>query len=98
MRVWGRCTLIVAARNVAMAAVLGAAFGALLPVPAAAQTKLVDEVKIGGLTHDVGFLGQHVETGADVNLEMLFSPPEMLRVIGSPRPHIGADINTSGHT
>ena len=40
----------------------------------------------------------HVETGADVNLEMLFTPPDLLRIIGSPRPHIGADINTSGHT
>jgi lipid A 3-O-deacylase len=76
----------------------GAALVALLPVPAAAQANLVDEVKIGGLAHDVRLLTQHVETGVDVNLEMLFTPPEMLRVIGSPRPHIGADINTSGHT
>ena len=35
---------------------------------------------------------------ADVNLEILFTPPDILRAIGSPRPHIGADINTSGNT
>ena len=68
------------------------------PAVAMAQVKLVDEVKIGALAHDVGFLTHHVETGADVNLELLFTPPDLLRAIGSPRPHIGADINTSGHT
>jgi len=71
---------------------------ALGPTCASAQTKLVDEVKIGGLGHDLGFLTHHVEGGADVNVEMLFTSPDMLRVIGSPRPHIGADINTSGNT
>ena len=68
------------------------------PAPAAAQVKLVDEVKIGALAHDLGFLGHHVETGADINLEVLFASPEALRIIGSPRPHIGGDINTDGHT
>jgi lipid A 3-O-deacylase len=79
-------------------AVLAAALLALVPGAAAAQVKLIDEVKIGGLAHDVGFLGHHVESGADVNIEMLFTPPDILRFIGSPRPHIGADINTSGNT
>ena len=70
----------------------------LLPAGALAQTKLVDEIKIGALAHDVGFLTHHVETGTDVNVEMLFTPPDIFRVIGSPRPHIGADINTAGNT
>jgi len=65
---------------------------------AAAQAKLVDEVKIGALSHDVGFLTHHVEGGADVNLEALFVSPDLLGIIGSPRPHIGADINTAGNT
>src|SRR6185369_1200705 len=68
------------------------------PLPAAAQLKIVDEVKTGILAHDVGFLGHHLEAGPDVNLEMLFTPPDVLALIGSPRPHIGADINTSGNT
>ena len=91
--------MIIASRITALAGGIGAlALVALLSVPAAAQVKLVDEVKIGGFAHDIGFLTHHVETGADVNLEMLFTPPDVLRIIGSPRPHIGADINTSGHT
>jgi lipid A 3-O-deacylase len=70
----------------------------LSPTTAAAQTRLLDEVKIGALAHDVGFLGTHVESGADINIEMLFTPPDILRYIGSPRPHVGADVNTNGNT
>jgi lipid A 3-O-deacylase len=84
-------------RTLAPAVLLGACL-ALSPVAAVAQTKLIDELKVGGLAHDVTFGGRHLESGADVNLEILFTPPEILRVIGSPRPHIGADINTSGNT
>jgi lipid A 3-O-deacylase len=76
------------------------AAGWLLTAPsfASAQTNIVDEVKAGVLAHDVGFLDHHLEKGPDVNLEMLFTPPDLLSIIGSPRPHIGADINTSGKT
>lgn len=81
----GACTLVAAAL-----------LGSL--TPAAAQTKIIDEVKIGALAHDVGFLGHHVESGADANLEVLFTSPDILSVIGSPRPHIGGDINTDGNT
>jgi len=81
----------------ALSAVVLAAALLLLPAPATAQ-KLIDEIKVGGLAHDVTFLGKHVESGADLNLEMLFTPPDVLRIIGSPRPHIGADINLSGNT
>lgn len=85
-------------RIVALAALGIATALVLAPTRAAAQTKLVDEVKVGILAHDVGFLGHHVETGADINLELLFASPDLLSVIGSPRPHIGADINTAGNT
>jgi lipid A 3-O-deacylase len=71
---------------------------ALAASPAAAQSKLVDEIKVGGLAHDVTFLGRHLEAGADINLEVLFTSPDLLSVIGSPRPHLGADINTDGNT
>lgn len=85
-------------RAAATAAGATAAFLALAAAPAAAQTNFIDEVKLGGLAHDVGFLTHHVEPGADVNVEVLFRSPDFLRVIGAPRPHIGADINTSGNT
>jgi len=87
-----------ASRLPALAPALAALLLGLTPAGAPAQTKLVDEVKIGALAHDVGFLTHHVEGGADVNLEFLFTPPDILGIIGSPRPHIGADINTSGNT
>ena len=87
--------------RVSRLAALTAAFFAvvaLAPVRAAAQTGLVDEVKVGVLDHDIGFLGHHVESGQDVNIEVLFTSPAFLRIIGSPRPHIGADINDNGNT
>jgi lipid A 3-O-deacylase len=90
--------LTIASRIAAPAALGLSTLLVLSPVSAAAQTKFVDEVKVGVLAHDVGFLTHHVEGGADVNLEMLFTSPEFLRVIGSPRPHIGGDINTDGNT
>jgi len=89
---------LIVPRIVALAALGIATALVLAPTRAAAQTKLVDEVKVGILAHDVGFLGHHVETGADINLELLFASPDLLSVIGSPRPHIGADINTAGNT
>jgi lipid A 3-O-deacylase len=59
---------------------------------------IVDEVKAGLLAHDVGFLGDHTERGFDVNMEMLFTSPDLLAVLGSPRPHFGGDYNTAGQT
>ena len=90
--------MIAAPRIVALAAFGVAAYLLLASTPAAAQTKLIDEVRIGVFDHDVGFLTHHIEGGADINLEALFPAPDALRVIGSPRPHIGADINTAGNT
>jgi lipid A 3-O-deacylase len=99
MRHFGdRKPLTVMPRIAAVLVALGALLGGFAPAPAMAQLKLIDEVKIGGLAHDVSFLGRHVESGADVNIEMLFTPPDAFRAIGSPRPHIGADINTRGNT
>ena len=60
--------------------------------------QIIDEVKLGALGHDVGFLGDNIEHGPDVNAEVLFVSPDFLSIIGSPRPHIGGDINTAGET
>ena len=85
---------------VSIGVVLAVLFGAAMlpPGPAMAQTNPVGELKIGGLAHDIGLGDRHVEGGADVNLELLFNSPDLLRYIGSPRPHIGGDISTSGNT
>jgi lipid A 3-O-deacylase len=69
-----------------------------MPTMAAAQTPIVDEFKFGALAHDVGLLDKHIETGADINFEMLFTPPEFFSIIGSPRPHLGGSLNTAGNT
>ena len=81
-------------RSLCVAAILGSA----VPTAAPAQNKVVDEFKFGVLAHDVGLFSDHVEKGADINMEMLFTPPEFFRVIGSPRPHLGGSLNTAGNT
>ena len=81
-------------RSLYVAAILAS----VVPTAASAQNKVLDEFKFGVLAHDVGLFGDHVETGADINMEMLFTPPEFFRVIGSPRPHLGGSLNTAGNT
>jgi len=84
--------------HAAVAASLVTAALLLLSGKAFAQVPYIDEFKGGVLAHDIGFLGHHVEAGEDVNLEVLFTSPTFLDVIGSPRPHLGGDINTAGGT
>jgi lipid A 3-O-deacylase len=64
----------------------------------AADSVWIDEVKLGVLAHDIRFLGNHVEPGADINVEVLFPSPAFLRVLWAPRPHLGLSINTAGAT
>jgi lipid A 3-O-deacylase len=67
-------------------------------VPAAAQTRIVDEFKAGVMAHDITLGGRHVENGADINGEILFVSPGFLDIIGAPRPHLGGWVNTQGNT
>jgi lipid A 3-O-deacylase len=66
--------------------------------PAHADPGWIDEVKLGVLAHDIRFLGNHVEPGADINLEVLFPSPAFLRLLWAPRPHLGVSLNTAGAT
>ena len=79
-------------------AVVAAILAVAVPTAAVAQTQLVDEFKFGVLAHDVGLFDSPVESGSDINFEMLFTPPEFFRVIGSPRPHLGGSLSTAGKT
>jgi len=56
--------------------------------------------KLGVLAHDIRVfgLGRSGETGADINVEILFTSPAFLRVLGAPRPHLGVSVNTAGQT
>jgi lipid A 3-O-deacylase len=66
--------------------------------PAHADPGWIDEVKLGVLAHDIRFLGNHVEPGADLNVEILFPSPAFLRILGAPRPHLGLSLNSAGAT
>lgn len=84
--------------RVLSSALIAAVLSGAVPSMAAAQASPVDEFKFGVLAHDIGLFDHHVETGSDVNFELLFTPPEALRAIGSPRPDVGGSLNTAGGT
>ncbi len=58
----------------------------------------LSEIRGGILAHDRGPFNNNEEGGADINLEALFRSPDILRSIGSPRPHLGFSVNTGGDT
>ena len=60
--------------------------------------EVISEVRVGALYHDKGPFSRREEKGYDVNIEFLFVSPKFLELIWAPRPHIGANINTSGDT
>jgi lipid A 3-O-deacylase len=70
-----------------------------LALPRSARAaEWLDEGKLGLLYHDITIGGDHREPGPDVNGELLFVSPELLKAIGSPRPHLGGSVNTAGAT
>lgn len=82
-----------------VAAMLAAAAVALAGAyPARAADGIIDQIKGGVLVHDIGIGGHHKESGVDINGELQFTSPSLLGFIWSPRPTVGTDINTSGHT
>lgn len=58
------------------------------------ERRWLSEVRLGLLGQDIGPITNDVESGAAVNLEVLFNAPDMLRSIGSPRPHLGVSAAT----
>ena len=69
-----------------------------LPAVAGAADRFIDEVRLGILAHDVTLGGRHLETGEDVNGEILFVSPDFLKFLWAPRPILGFDVNNSGNT
>ena len=59
---------------------------------------ILSEARIGVLVHDEGPFSRNKESGFDSNIEFLFISPDFLRPIWSPRPHVGATINSAGNT
>lgn len=69
------------------------AFGALTS-PASAK---IDEIRLGvvhNLRLDHGDIVDGKEDGENVELEIASSSPDLLNIIGSPRPYVVASINT----
>ncbi|HVY13453.1 MAG TPA: acyloxyacyl hydrolase [Alphaproteobacteria bacterium] len=62
----------------------------------------ISEVRVGFLKHDIDlpnpFSAREEDGGLDLNGEVLFYAPHFLHYIGSPRPNVGAVINTEGRT
>ena len=58
----------------------------------------ISEIKIGALAQDQGPFSSNKEDGVTAHVELRFVSPDILKFIGAPYPHIGADINTSGNT
>ncbi len=79
-----------------------AALSLIIPLAATgeavAQGGFIDEAKIGVMAHDITLGGRHLETGDDINGEILFRSPSFLSIIGAPRPHLGGWVNTDGNT
>lgn len=68
------------------------------PASSASTLRILDELKLGFLAHDVGIGGHHKENGYDLNGEILFASPWFFKYIWSPRPHFGIDGNINGKT
>jgi lipid A 3-O-deacylase len=59
---------------------------------------IVSEVRLGFLIHDQGPASHNKEGGYDGNLEVLFTSPDFLDMVGAPRPHFGGSVNSQGDT
>ena len=59
---------------------------------------VLSEARIGVMVHDEGPFSRNKESGFDSNIEFLFTSPDFLKPIWSPRPHIGGTINSAGNT
>lgn len=57
-------------------------------------------VILGGGGHDTGVFGRRKESGADINMELRFTPfgGWLWDFLQSPEPHIGGHLNTDGNT
>jgi lipid A 3-O-deacylase len=94
---WGDCVID---RSMVLRATVVACLGIAAPTAGAmADGKgIIDEIKAGVMAHDITLGGKHVESGADINGEILFTSPRFLDIIGAPRPHLGGWVNSDGNT
>jgi len=70
----------------------------ITPQARAQEGSVISEIRAGILAHDIEFLGNSIEDGIDFNAEVLFRSPRFLDFAFSPRPHLGAQVNSRGDT
>lgn len=92
--------LIQGSRRLGAMAVFLLALLAPGPAFAASETAKIltgREARLGVLYHDVS-TSERIESGLDLNVEVLWESPEFLEAILAPRPHLGLSLNSGGDT
>jgi lipid A 3-O-deacylase len=67
----------------------------------AAQADGIDEVRLGVTAHNVCIANcdnADKEDGPNLNAEIVFDSPEVLRILLSPKPYVMGSLNTAGDT
>ena len=59
---------------------------------------MLSEIRLGALAHDQGPFSSHKESGYDGNLEFIFTSPDFMEAVWSPKPIIGGTVNSAGNT
>lgn len=68
---------------------------------ATASAQIIDEIRLGVVQHNVCVLdcdNADKEGGPNINGEIVFGSPDILRFVWSPRPYVMASYNTAGDT
>ncbi|OZB16525.1 MAG: hypothetical protein B7X53_08650 [Hyphomonas sp. 34-62-18] len=68
---------------------------------ASASAQVIDEVRLGVMAHNLCVLdcdNADKEDGPNINGEIVFSSPDFLNLIWSPRPYVMGSVNTAGDT
>jgi len=70
-----------------------------MTVATAEPLGIISEIRVGVLAHDVAFIAaENIESGVDLNAEVLFTPLGIVPKNWNFRPHIGVQVNTSDDT
>lgn len=67
----------------------------------AAQAGGIDEIRLGVVAHNVCIANcdnANKEDGPNINGEMVFKSPEVLKILWSPKPYVMGSVNTAGDT
>ena len=81
------------------AALIGLSFGLMPACVEAEPFGVISEVKFGVLAHDIPIIAaDNIESGVDLNAEVIFVPIEFLPASWNIRPHIGVQANLSDYT